>query len=120
MQKGRGMEIRCFGLELAAQRVGADHLQYGQRRAPLTRRRPAADPDLVPREHGRLAEIHARGRCAFSPWWEEHVHVAQEHAAVEQGHAPPGHSAGGGHHGGVLAGGGRGAGVGRWEPRRWV
>ena len=60
VQKGRGMEIRCFGLELAAQRVGADDLQHGQRRAPLARRRLTADPDLVPREHGRLAEIHAR------------------------------------------------------------
>ena len=59
-QEGLGMEISSFSLKLAAQGVGADDLQHNQRRAPLARRRPTTDTDLVPREPGRLVEIHAR------------------------------------------------------------
>jgi hypothetical protein len=70
-----------LGLQLASHGEGRDGLQDGERRAPLARRREVADADLVAGEReAPLAPLLHR----------EHLHLAEEHLAVEHPHADPG------------------------------
>lgn len=81
-----------LGLQLTSHGEGRDGLQDGERRAPLARRREVADADLVAGEReAPLAPLLHR----------EHLHLAEEHLAVEHPHADPGGRPGGG--GGATA-----------------
>lgn len=81
-----------LGLQLASHGEGRDGLKDGEGWAPLAHRREVADADLVAREReAPIAPLLHR----------EHLHLAEEHLAVEHPHADPGGRPGGG--GGATA-----------------